>query len=275
MWIVWTLICFAVLGWLGYAWIAALVTKYRHTRDSLLVFLILASIAIFCGVRVANQIAPGWTLGPRAAVVAGIGFTLFNLFSFIAINLWCSLLTRSFDDKIASLEEEEDAILRRLDAMRWRAIRQNEYTGHPEPEEKGKNEDESAILKKELESWEQGGGAARIRSLKVLEWREDAAAKSLDAVKQDLSTLMQESLEEQDESKREQAKARAALLRLTILEREGAAKEPQAKEKAAPKIAADEASMRERLQAIHNEIQNQRASKSEFMRQRIRLSWRA
>lgn len=275
MWIVWTLVCFAVLGWLGYAWIAALVTKYRHTRESLLVFLVLGALAVFCGIRVTNQIAPGWTLGPKAAVIGGVGFTVFTLFSFIAVNLWCSLLTRNFDDKIASLEEEEDGILRRLDAMRWRAIRQSETTSRPEPEKKDARLDESSALKEVLESWEQGGGAARIRSLKVLEWREDVAGKSAEAIKEDLRALTEESASEPDEAKKEQAKAKAALLRITLIEREGSSKGTPAKEKTAPKVPEDEASMRERLQAIHSEIQSQRASKSEFMRQRIRLSWRA
>lgn len=275
MWIIWTLVCFSVLAYLGYAWIAALMTKYQHTRDSLLVLLVLGALAAFSGQRVADQVAPDWTFGPKAAIAAGVGFTIFTLFSFIAVNLWCSLLTRSFDDKITSLEDEEDAILRQLDTMRWQGIRQSEYPARSESEGgQDKARDESSSLKKTVESWEQGGGAARIRSLKVLEWREDAKSKPLDAVKKDVLALEEESRNEPDEAKREQARARAALLKLALVEREGGPAEVASPE-SAPKLPGDGAPSRERLQAIQSEIQSQRSAKSEFMRQRIRLSWRA
>jgi hypothetical protein len=277
MWILWTLVSFVVLGWLGYSWMGALFTKYQHTRESISALLGLGALAILSGARIAQQIAPAWTMGPKAAVAVGVGFTLFSLFSFIAVNLWCSLLTRRFDERIASLEEEEDSILRRLDAMRWRAIRQSEFPaadlspGKPKPVE-----DEASALRRVVERWEEGGGAARIRSLKVLEWREEMGGKTPAEMKEEIASLEKESLAETDEVKREQARAKAALLRLSVLEKEEPPGE-EAREVPAgkAKMAEDEASFRARLQAIHGETQAQRSMRSEFLRQRIRLSWRA
>ena len=120
------------------------------------------------------------------------------------------------------------------------------------------------------------GGAARIRSLKVLEWREEAAGKTLPAIKDEIALLQKEVLEETDEAKREQARAKAALLQLSVAEKEGPPR-PEVPEKPAvrPAMPEDEASARERLQAIHVETQIQRSMKSDFVRQRVRLSWRA
>jgi hypothetical protein len=278
MWVIWTLVCFAVLAWLGYAWFAALLTKYQHTRDSVLVFLVLAALALLTGNRIASQIAPAWTFGPKSAIAVGVGFTAFTVFSFIAVSLWCSLLTRRFDEKIASLEEEEDTILRRLDSMRWKAIRQADYSIRPDGGQGHATgeEDPASELKNVIERWEQGGGAARIRSLKVLEWREEMAGKTAAALEEEVKALGQEMLTETDETKKEQSRAKAALLKLEIREKgEIARPETLAPERSKPRMPEDEVTLRGRLQAIHAEIQGQRSARSEFMRQRIRLSWRA
>lgn len=277
MWVFWALIFIAVLGWLGYAWSVALVTKYRHTRDSVLVFLVLSALSVLLGHRVANQIAPAWSLGPKTVIAAGVAFTAFTLFSYIAVNIWCSLLTRGFDEKIAFLEEDEDAVLRRLDALRWRAIRQAESPVESAPLS-GVSRDEVDKARQEeriLESWEHGGGAARIRSLKVLEWREEIAAKPASLIKEKIGVLEDEMKKEGDESKKEQVRARLSLLRLSLREKEEVPREESSREdRQGQRMPDDEVSLRERLQTIHSEIQGQRTAKAEFMRQRIRLSWR-
>ncbi len=275
MWIIWTLVGFAVLAYLGYAWIVALVTKYQHTSDSLAVFAVLVAISVFLGINVANQVAPGWTLGPKSAIVLGIAFTLFTLFSFIVVNVWCSLLTRKFDDKVSTLEEEEDSILRRLDSSRWKAIRQAEHPAYAEhTSAQAKFDEERAALTRTVELWEQGGGAARIRSMKALEWRESITGKSLEVLQEDLRNVDMEARNDPDDSRREQARAHAALISLEILAREGPpVKVPEPAQ--SPRLPEDEGKARERLQAIQGEIEGQRKAKAEFMRQRIRLSWRA
>jgi len=277
MWVMWALVSLAVLAWLGYSWFAALVTKYEHTRDSAVVFAVLGAASLYCGVRVAAQIAPAWAAGPKSAIVIGVGLTLFAAFSFIAVNLWCSLLTRRFDESIASLEEEEDLILRKLDAMRWKAIRQSEHllAAKPSGSMPDRQEDEPSVLKRSVEKWEQGGGAARIRSLKVLEWREELSDKSVEALEAEVESLQSEIRSESDEAKREQAKAKMALAKLLILEKSG----PKPSDTSAaygekPSPSQDEAGLRQRLQEIRAEIQSRRAERSQFLRQRIRLSWR-
>ena len=180
-----------------------------------------------------------------------------------------------FRSKIASLEEEEDGILRRLDSSRWRAIRQAEYPAHAEQASRqAKVDDERVELTKFVERWEQGGGAARIRSMKVLEWRESLKDKSDEALREDLRNVEMEARNDPDEARREQARAHAALLNLEFLNREGPPKQAPPPEPA-PKLPEDEGKARDRLQAIQGEIEAHRKSKAEFMRQRIKLSWRA
>ncbi len=274
MWIVWTLAGFAVLVYLGYAWMTALVTKYEHTGQSLAILAALAAVSVYLGIRVAEQVAPAWTGGPRAAIVGGAALTLFNLFSFLAVNLWCSLLTRKYDDRLAALEEEEDAILRELDSSRWRALRQADYRSTATPAVSvSRRDEERAALRKTIEAWEQGGGAARIRSVKVLEWKEALKDKSIDALKEDLRNVELEARSDPDEARREQAKAHAAFLSLEIMDREGPPKE--ADPEPVHKLPEDEGRARERLQAIQVEMEAERRAKAEFVRKRIRLSWRA
>lgn len=273
MWIVWTLVGFVVLGWLGYSWVAALFSKYRHTGESVGVLSALAAASAYSGWRVTDQIAPGFSIGPKIALTLGIGFTVFCLLSFISTNIWCSLLTRKFDERLAELEEEEDVILRRLDAQRWQAIRKVEPS---EPiANRPKAEDEASELRRVVETWEQGGGAARIRSIKVLEWRQEMAEKTARELRAEVAALQKEMAAETDEVRREQAKARAALYTLGAMDKEGPAQKQDAERQARPAMSEDEASSRERLQAIHAEAQTQKRLKAEFMRERVRLTWRS
>lgn len=275
MWIFWALVGFVVLGWLGYSWVAALFTKYHHTTESAAVLLALAVLAVFGGWHVSDQIAPGFSFGPKVALTAGLAFTLFSLFSFMVINVWCSLLTRKFDERLSDLEEEEDAILRRLDASRWQAIRKAEPAAADVSSARARSDDQASQLRRTLETWEQGGGAARIRSLKVLEWRQEMEGKTAPQLRAEISVLQREVAAEPDEVRRDQAKAKAALLLMAALEKESPSRDEDLEKPARPVMSEDEASSRERLQAIHADAQNQRRLKAEFMRERVTLSWRS
>lgn len=275
MWIVPTLVGFVVLAWLGYAWMNALFVKYEHTSESVALLAVVAAGSLLSGWKTAGAIAPGWSIGPKAAVTLGVGFSLFSLFSFMVVSLWTSLLTRRFDEAAAVLDEEEDSILRKLDAMRWDSLRAAGEVRDKGPGEELRRQNPREELRRIVEVWEQGGGAARIRSLKVLEWQEEAAAKSAQEVKDDIRSFGIEMSMESDETKKEQLRARLAVSKLALIDKEPAPTETVARKDPKPEMGADEAAMRERLQEIHRELQTARNAKAQYLRNRVKLGWRA
>lgn len=275
MWLVPTLLGFAVLAWLGYAWMSTLFRKYQHTRESAAIITLIAAGSLYSGWRTASSVAPGWSFGPKASIALAVGFTLFSLFTYLVVSLWTALLTRGFEDRIAGLDEEEDSIVRRLQAMRWESYKRSSGDSLQNVPDSARTDDPAGDLRKTVESWEQGGGAARIRSLKSLEWREEALAKTPEELKEDIRSLEIEAGMEADEARREQVRARLAVVRLALMEKEPPVSEHPARKAPPPEIKADEAAMRQRLQEIHREIQSVKDAKDRYLRSRVRLGWRS
>jgi len=287
MWIVWTLVSFAVLAWLGYAWLYALTHKYEHTAESRLILAGILLLSSYFGWRTVSAVAPGWSTLPQVLVSLLVAFAFFTGLSFLGISLWCALLTRDFDERMASLEEEQDALSRRMDAIRWQLAR-GEREEAPEIGSLGESErdtpqsggpEETSNLEEFVESWQEGGGAARVRSLKVQEWREEISKLTLEEIQEEIQTLSSAVHGETDEIKREQGQVRLALLKLEVKARGSARsfERPLSGPRGVPaarKALVDEARIRERLQEIHREIQVVTAQKREFLRGRVRLSWR-
>jgi len=286
MWILWTLVSFAVLSWLGYAWFVSLSTKYEHTAESRAILVLLAILAFMAGWKISSQIAPGWSLVSKGAVSLGLAFVLFTIISYIVVNLWCTLLTREYDERVLALEEEQDILQRRLEALRWQAVRGNLSRGIPiermsqDGESRGDEYEERRKLIERVEKWQQGGGAARVRSLKVLEWKGQISKSSVSEIKKEIEALSREIGKESDEVKKEQAKIKLALLKIELIERgQSNSKRNVRNEETTIKNGneqdnLDEINMRRRLQEIHREIQAAQALKREFLRGRIRLTWR-
>lgn len=280
MWVLWTFIFAVVFIWLGHTWLTALRAKYEHTAESRLVLLLIAIGSCFLAPNMILQVAP--QLGTVPIVVSSIvvALGLFSLLSFTAVNLWLAALTRSYDEKIGGLEEEEDSLIRSLEALRWKALhapveRVSEQTVVAR---KKSPDDEIAALSKTVSDWEGAEGTARVRSLKVLEWKYETAAKGDSLLKSESERLRVLAESEEDEAKREQAKVRWALNKIELITREARAKgemlgrDSRGSDK--PHTDEDQMKMRQRLQDILREMQFARNEKAEFLRGKIRLTWR-
>ncbi|HHX29426.1 MAG: hypothetical protein ACOX5Q_04310 [Bacillota bacterium] len=275
MWIVPALVGFAVFLWLGYAWMRTLVRNYRHTLESLAILGLVAVGSLYSGWRTASSVAPEWSFGLKAAIALTVALALFSLFSYMVVVLWKAFLTRRFDEAVSALEDEEESILRQLESMRWQAYRRaqdvSEAVSQPEPP----RPDPGDQLKRAVEAWEQGGGAARIRSLKVLEWRDETGDKTPGELRDDIASIEREISEEADESKRDQLKARLAVYKLALIEKEPPGREERARPERKPPAKADEGALRQRLQEIHRELQSAKFAKSQYLRSQVKLGWRS
>jgi hypothetical protein len=274
MWVFWTPITFAVLGWLIYSWIVELKTKYEHTSLSVVFMILLVILSATLGWRFVGQLAPAWDFLPRLILSLGVTLALFTLLSFFVISLWRAFLTREYDQKILELEDEEDVLLRKIEVIRWETARSATSSRYEQPQEKNQNtDDEATKLRTIVESWEHGSGAARIRSLKVLEWREEILKKSSEEISQDIQRLSHETHSEEELQKLEQSRVKIALCRLELLRR---AKENN-DESEDSRISFcqedyDERDIRIRLHELHKEIQVAKEKRQEFLSNKIKLS---
>jgi hypothetical protein len=274
MWIVPALVGFVVLMWLGIGWLSSLVKNYEHTLESAVTLGIVGAASLYSGWRTAGAVAPAWSIGARTGIALAAGLMLFTLSSFMVVTLWMAFLTRRFDEAIAALDSEEEFILRQLESMRWQAyVRSQEL---PDPQEvEPRAPDPRDEWRKAVEAWEQGGGAARIRSLKVLEWRDETARKTPGELRDDILSLEREIDVEQDEAKKDQVRARLAVYKLALYEKEPPLREHKVKTGPEKEFKADETVLRQRLQEIHRELQLVKFEKTRFMRSRVRLGWRS
>ncbi len=280
MWVLWTFIFAVVSIWLGYTWLVALRAKYEHTAESRLILLLVAMGSCFLAPKLILQIAPQWGTVPVAVSSIAVALGLFSLLSFVVVNLWLAALTRGYDEKIVGLEEKEDDLIRRLEVLRWKALNApaERVSEQKAVMRKASPEEETAVLRKTVHDWEGAEGTARVRALKVLEWKDETAAKGDSELKSELERLRVLAETEKDETKREQAKVRWALNKIELTTREARAKgeslgrDSQRNDK--PHTDEDQMEMRQRLQDILRDMQSARAEKAEFLRSKIRLTWR-
>ena len=134
--------------------------------------------------------------------------------------------------------------------------------------------DEETFMKSYVERWELGGGATRVRALKVLEWKSEASELNDDELERQLVILAEEIARESDKNKREQLKVKTYVIKLELCERTPVNDMETVKVQGVSKAVRGE-ELRRRLQEVHREIQMLRQEKDEFFRSKITLGQKA
>ena len=285
MWFLWVPIGLGVLGWFGYVWLKTLVTKYEHTAESMVVLVLLFAASIYFAFSMSFAIAPEWSLLPRTAVTAGLGFALFVVFSYVTVNIWCSVLAGSFDSRIESLEEEVAMIEQRLASLRLAQVSEDTKTYVRGADyRKGEGKDISELdsleeLRGFVDDWQQAGGEARVRSIKVMEWKDEARAMSDQDLKDEAGALALDIEEDTDEVRKDQAIARLAVMKLELTRRDLRHSSRQEGRKKTDEVTRQSPQsemeyLHKRLREVNSEIEQVEAQKREFLEGVIRLSWR-
>ena len=285
MWLLWVPIGLGVLGWFGYVWLKTLVTKYEHTRESVAILILLLAASVFLGFRMSFALAPEWSLFPRTGLTAALGFALFIVFSYVTVNIWCSVLAGSFDRKIEALEDEAAMIEQRLAVLRMAQLNEDSRTyvrggDYRQSEEKDASQlDSLEDLRDFVDDWQQASGEARVRSIKVMEWKDEARLMSDQDLKDEAGALSLDIEDETDEIRKDQSIARLAVLKLEIMlrdlrrsSREDGRKGARERSKESPRSEMEY--LHKRLRDINGEIERIEAQKREFLEGTIRLSWR-
>lgn len=285
MWLLWVPIGLGVLGWFGYVWLKTLMAKYEHTRESVATLILLFAASVFIGFRMSFALAPEWSFFPRIALIAGIGFALFIVLSYVTVSIWCSVLAGSFDRKIEALEDEAAKIEQRLAFLRMAQLNEDSRTYvrsgdyHQSDEKDVSQIDSLEDLRDFVDNWQQASGEARVRSIKVMEWKDEARLMSDQDLKDEAAALSLDIEDETDEIRKDQSTARLAVLKLEIMlrdlrqrSREDGRKGAYERSKESPQSEMEY--LHKRLREINVEIERIEVQKREFLEGTIRLSRR-
>lgn len=267
MWVVWVPASLALLGWLVYSWSVTLKTKYEHTALSASLLLILASLSSVMAWRLSETLGPGLGNSAKLLISLVVASFLFTAFSFIAINLWRAYLTSDYDEKIRVLQEREESLARKIENLRWRSAR---YAAEVKEGPRDPQEDRIRDLKRIVESWEKAGGAARVRSLKILEWQEELEGMTDNEISCKVEELSSAQKSENELQITRQYEVRIALCQIKLLERES----PPKKTKEVEDLPEDDVSMRERLRQIRDDLEDVSEERQMFLRDKIKLAGR-
>jgi chromosome segregation ATPase len=139
----------------------------------------------------------------------------------------------------------------------------------------GKNRDrltEQAEIRRKLARWEQGGGLARLRTVKVRDWRreyEQLSATELETKRREIAA----ELENASGDEREQLQAQLYVIELTRLDKNlsGPNQELSELEADLSQLGEQRRQIEQKLASIERELEEWREQKREFLENKVRL----
>jgi hypothetical protein len=242
-------------------------SRFRHTARSrrLLGGLAAACYAASVGL-VEALVRPGrWAFALLWALL--VWLPLYTLAALVAVERWRRRKLSGFDRAIRELRRE--AVRRRdaLDRLTWEIRDLERHGGRrdapPQP-------DDGGPWRRRIEAWQTAGGLARVRALKVAEWR--AEVEGLDeAGLRERERQLEAALSGADAERREQLEVQLALVRLARPPGPAAAPpEPEPEDELAAALRRRSDEERE-LTRVQEELARRQRERAAFVRQKIVL----
>ncbi len=217
MWFIVAAVIFLVYG------SAHLLTRYQYAPRSRRALALAAAGSYVVAVLVMARLFPGL----RGAYLYGWA-VLAALVVFVAVALvlvegWRKWKQREFDRHVAFFRQREEECRHAIDAIdrdlaRQLARRRSLEDGH------GNELEDFRRLRQAVEAWEQGGGVARIRGVKVRDWQAEFEALPAEVLRERVDRLAAEleTARETDRERAAQLEAQLSLARLVQLGDRGA-----------------------------------------------------
>ncbi len=259
-----------------------ILARFRHTDKSRRTLALEAAgslVFVAALVLIGFRVALGWS---ALLWVLGIAIPLFLCVAVGTVEVWRRRKLSAYDGIIRQLRRDLQKRRDDLDRLIWqtRDLERRTRASAPPPgsgPQPLSRDGEAARLRHEVDAWQGAGGLARIRALKVEEWRAEVQGTEsgeLPTRRRELETALRDAADE----RRESLKVQIALFRLQELEAERTEKPaaPVASAQPAADLGLDAVRRRRsdeerevaRLQAELDQWQRERAA---FLRQRIPL----
>jgi len=268
---VWVIFGLVALGiWLLIAGASRLHTRFEYTKKSVWGLYICAAVSLVLGMCAGTS----WLGLPLVfAVPAGLGLSaaIFIALASAMTEAWLSINLAGYDRTIEQLLDREYLEKTRLEDAREK-VHGESLKRQGSAQRKRDMMERRSQLVATVDAWQQGGGIARVRSLKAEEWRkayqatDDAdLAMERDRLKREVQFAA--SRPDAQEQAR-QARTELAVLDLTIIERHMPAGDES------PDIEGlfrEEERVKKSLDTIGVDITEWRRKRADFLGQKIRL----
>lgn len=255
-------------------------TRYEYTRKARALLYWLALGAVVVSVLINLWLFPGLNLLYLVLAVAGMFLPLYSAAALVIVELWRKRRQAMFDENIRALRSEEEKALETITHLQQQIALAEHKRQTLEELHRERLADQRRI-REFLDKWERGEGLARIRSIKVQEWREAFAAMSpeqLEARRQELCGDLAEQeaahpTEQDGQDRIDQLRAQLSVLTLVslglFLDRPNA--ELAELEKRTDEAKLGKGESERRLEAVRYELSEWERRRNEFLADRIVL----
>lgn len=152
-------------------------TRYEYTRRARKVLTSAALGSLAFALAFSLWRFPGLNLLYLMLAVVGIFMPVYALVALLVVEYWRKRLQATYDSNVQALRGEEERALDRITQLQQQ-IALAEHRRQTLEEVHHERLADQRRIREFLDNWERGEGLARIRSIKVQEWREGFAALS-------------------------------------------------------------------------------------------------
>ncbi|MDP2870984.1 MAG: hypothetical protein Q8P31_00345 [Bacillota bacterium] len=255
-------------------------TRYKYSQKAQRVLSLSAAGALVISVIFNLWLFPGLNLLYLILAVAGVFLPVYSLIALAIVEAWRKRKQSLFDASIGALRSEEERILETITRNQQQLALAEHKRQTLEQLHREKLSDQRRI-RDFLETWERGNGLARIRSIKIQEWREGFGGMSREDLEQRRAELCAQ-LDETEVKMRdepglqervEQLRAQVSVASLVLLG--GTLAQPNSElgglERKANEATADKAEAERRLEAIRLQLSDWERRRDEFLADQIVL----
>ncbi len=266
MWLTLTVVALVIAG------AHRLTTRYVYGPRSTRVLLVTAAASVVLAYGVAARTFPGIKGVLRLVLAAGLGLPLFILAALVAVEILGRGKQRTYHDAVAALSRREQACLDSIG--RIRETMQELVQRHRNAELSGGDLTARAErLNALVDRWQQAEGLARVRGLKVQEWREQLERLDPEGLSERKRCLEGELEGEADRERKEAVRVQLALLELQELGLPGSdpAEHLQLLDRRILELAQERRQLERELAEIRSEMRDWEGRRREFLAREIPL----
>ncbi len=249
-----------------------LTTRYEYGPKSRRLLSLDAVGSLVGGLALARGVFPQTSGAYFYLAALGLALPLFVASAVVTVEVLRKGQQRAFDERLAALALREQALLRELDAVDRRV--RAELQSRQEAERDGQDlELELEGHRRRVEAWKHGQGVARIRSVKVEEWKAELEGLDPEDLAARRSALEAELAQAADDERRSQLEVRLALAALVAADRRtrAGAERIEASDQAISAAARKRRELEAELASVQAQAADWRRRLSEFLSKEINL----
>ncbi len=252
-----------------------LITRYRYSKKNQALLVLLWVLSYLAGIGFMRFHWPDIELAYIYLGALALSLPIFVILGLAAVTYLRQRLLSGFDQEIGRLDRERERVRSALALVEQRlalaASRQRAIEGRHREKLA-----EQKILQSLLDEWQQSGGVARLRAVKVQEWRDELRGldrRALETRRADIQRELERLPEGESGDRQDQLRAQLKVIDLALLEPDLAApnEELSGLEKDVADLTIRKKEDEAKLAELGRELEEWRSRRNEFLSRQITL----